>query len=277
MILVFVIAGLVAYQAQKDNSSNNKQKKPKKTQNQNFDKLSRMKNTSYTPKAADLSPEGFNWVHREFAVIFSQSAYQHNWKGHIKQAKLNSNLDNLNSYINSLQTITVQQFKKWPKVYQLPFLINAYHAFLLKQMINQDFKNLDDTLLNKPNTVLIFSKKYSLNEFIKNEILKQTNDPRVAFSLKCFAKGCPEFRNTIFNYKNIDNMLKTCTTRYMSDPDNQNYNTSKKTFTFAKPISKFKSLFNKDQQVQSKYLSTFIKNNKVISSAMDSGVKIIFE
>ena len=33
----------------------------------------------FSPKAGDISPQGFNWVHFDFAAFFSGAFYQHNF------------------------------------------------------------------------------------------------------------------------------------------------------------------------------------------------------
>ncbi|MFH1290438.1 MAG: hypothetical protein ABIH92_03450, partial [Nanoarchaeota archaeon] len=58
---------------------------------------------------------------------------------------------------------------------------------------------------------LSMSKK--VENFIKQELEKRFKDPRIYLSLHCFDGYCPEIRNQIYNYRNLEKMLQVSVTR----------------------------------------------------------------
>ena len=183
------------------------------------DVKSMQKEIRFSPKPGDLSPKGFNWVHFDFAYFFSGVFYQHNFKGKYRKKVLLKKKKKLFTYLETLKNVKYSNFKTWNQKHKTSFLINTYHASLIKLMIEQDFKDLENKIYRKPKKVSVFNKSYSLEEFIKKEMISHINNYWVAFSLKCFEKNCPEFRNTIYNFKNIESMIKVSATRYFIDPD----------------------------------------------------------
>lgn len=179
--------------------------------------------TTYTPKKEDISPEGFNWIHYDFAQFFSGAFYEHNFEGKYREEELVKKQPQLTSYLESLAKIHKNNFNRWEEKHRIPFLINTYHASLINLMINKNFKNLSEDCYLVADTVKAFGRSYSLKQFIKDEIIPATTDYKVAFTLKCFENNCPEFRNTIYNYKNYDSLIKTSTMRYFLD-DKKSWN-----------------------------------------------------
>lgn len=177
------------------------------------------KKITFIPSLEDLSPKGFNWVHFEFSSFYFGAIYEHGLKGRYRENVLKKRQKDLENYLHSLSEVKKEDFMTWDQKHQIPFLINLYHASLINQMISLDFKNLDKKIYRHKNAIIAFNQSYSLESFIQNEILKIAKDPNIAFTLKCFEENCPEFRNTIYNYKNVDSLVKQSAIRYFFDED----------------------------------------------------------
>lgn len=178
--------------------------------------------STYTPKKEDISPEGFNWIHYEFAQFFSGAFYEHNFEGKFREEELVRKHPQLTSYLESLAKINKKDFNRWEVKHRIPFLINTYHASLINLMIKKNFKGLTPDCYQLTDVVKAFGRTYSLEQFVKQEfipLVKDGKNYKLAFSLKCFENNCPEFRNTIFNYKNYESLISTSFARYFLDPN----------------------------------------------------------
>lgn len=186
----------------------------------NFDITTFKNKSAYTPKKEDISPEGFNWIHYDFAQFFSGAFYEHNFEGKYREAELIRKHPQLTSYLESLAKINKKDFERWEVKHRIPFLINTYHAGLINLMIKKNFNHLNQDCYQIADVIEAFGRSYSLEQFVKQEIIPLVKDHqfyKLAFSLKCFEKNCPEFRNTIYNYKNYESLISTSFARYFLD------------------------------------------------------------
>ncbi|OFZ81521.1 MAG: hypothetical protein A2583_04025 [Bdellovibrionales bacterium RIFOXYD1_FULL_53_11] len=227
---------------------------------------------AYTPAPEDTSPEGFSWVHRDFALIFSGAVYEHNFKGHVKGGRMIERKAKLEAYAGTLRKITRAGFQKWKLQHRTAFLINAYTAHLLLASIDKKFNGLDDSLLKRPGTVLMFGRKYSLEGFIRDEIAGAgKEDPRVFLALHCFSDGCPEYRNSIFNFKNLDGMLNSGVYRFFSDNDKNYYDVKTGRFRVSPYIKKYRRFFPAGDAALKEWIGPYLQHRKDIGGALAGG------
>lgn len=256
------------------------EKKPQASESNGTQKVSlkefeAMKNREYTVNPEDLSPSGFHWVHRDLALIYQGSIYQHELEGGWREEALKAKKPELLNYLQTLRNIKHEEFGKWDKVHQMSFTINAYHAYLILGMIERDFKNL--TSLSDEMQIELFGKKYMSSDFVKNEILK-FNEPRMIFSLKCFQDGCPEFRNSIYNHKNLDNMLQVSSVRFFIDNKKNRFDSKNKTLTLSPYLSKYRAILPQDEKKLQTYLMSFYETVPEIHELLKTGkLKIVWK
>lgn len=205
----------------------------------------------------DLSPEGFNYIHYDFARFISKTVYAHNMDDVIRQKSATTKKPLLEKYIKSLQVIKIKSFDNWKEIHRKSFLINAYHAFMAKKMIDNDFNNLTIKTMDEANLIELFGKKYSFNQFIEKQLLKHYKDRNLILSLHCFSDECPEFRNTIYNYKNIEEQLKVSATRYLRHPDKLVFDTKKYSMKLTNFLKKYREYFPKTNSQWQSFLKPF--------------------
>lgn len=213
---------------------------------------------SYVPAPEDLSPEGFNWLHRDLALVYSGAIYEEGYDGKWRDSVLRERLPAIEAYLASLRVVKRAQFDAWAEPHRLSFLINAYHAHVLKLMVDQDFKNLDDKLLSKLATVTLFDSTYSLEQFVAKEMLSKFKDPRIYLSLYCFSERCPPLRNSVYNYKKLDGMLGTSTTRFIRNEQKNRLDLAQKTFTLSPVIFRYKDLIEQGGQTLTGFLALYV-------------------
>ena len=192
--------------------------------------------------AKEVSPEGFNWIHYDFAKIYSGTILEHGLRGVVRIERLKERLPELKKYLETHKQISYQDFQKWPTPQRLAFLLNTYHGHLLAELaVTKDLSTVAKVFV-KPETVEVFSHKYSLDEFAKTYIEEKEKDHRLLFSLKCFDPTCPELRNTIYNYKNVEKLLDINMKRFFMDKKKFRLNENKKSVKLPSIFSKFDSL-----------------------------------
>ncbi len=204
-----------------------------------------------------MSPEGFNWLHRELALVYSGAIYEEGYDGKWRDSALRERLPAIEKYLASLRAVKRLQFDAWAEHHRLSFLINAYHAHIFKLTIEQDFKNLDDKLLAKPAAVTLFDASYSLEQFVAKELLVKYKDPRVYLALYCFSERCPPLRNSVYNYKKIETMLATSTTRFIRNEQKNQLDLAKKTMTLSPIVYLYKDLIERDGQTLATFLAAY--------------------
>jgi hypothetical protein len=215
----------------------------------------------FTPE--DISPEGFNWVHYDFAKIITKSVYDQGFDSVIKEAAAKAHGEALNAYIKTLQNIKRSEFKKWPELHRKSFLLNALHAFQLAHYLEANFSKIDNSHMDLKKTLRLFDKDYSFNSFIKNEILRSFPTREVVLSLHCFSEDCPEFRNTSCNYKNVSERLRVSMNRFMRHREKVKFDLEKKRVILSRYIKKNAKFFPKSNREWAKYLSEFFPTKSI--------------
>ncbi|WP_339667905.1 DUF547 domain-containing protein [Dasania marina] len=133
---------------------------------------------------------------------------------------------NLNGYLQSLATISEQQFEQWSKQQQLAFLINAYNAATVALILTawpdiQSIKELG-SWFNSPwskEFVSLLGKTRSLDDIEHNLIRGdgRYNDPRIHFAVNCASIGCPALRAEAYDGDKLDQQLDQQTALFLSD------------------------------------------------------------
>lgn len=226
---------------------------------------------TYVPQAADISPEGFNWIHRDFALIFSGAIYEHNFKGIVRPERMIERKAKLQEYIETLRKIEKKSFTKWNEDHRISFLINTYTAHLLLLSIEKNFENLNDDLFELPNKITVFQKSFSFNDFVKTEILSTYKDPRILLALHCFSNGCPEYRNNIYNFKNLNGMLQSTAFRFFSDNDKNEFDAKTNVLKISSYVKKYRKYFGKDDATFKRWAAPFLEHRKDTKEALAKG------
>ena len=119
-----------------------------------------------------------------------------------------------------VQDIASFDYSKLTRSEQKAYLINAYNLLVISQIIEKyPIASVQETgAFFDRESVTVAGKKYSLNKFEKEEILKPFGDARLHFVLVCGAKGCPPITNFAYTPENLSKQLDTQTKLALNDP-----------------------------------------------------------
>ena len=128
------------------------------------------------------------------------------------------NIETLNEYIAFLvdhlskDQKSKRAFVNW---------INLYNVLTLKLVIDHypKLKSIRD--LKKPwkiPMVTINKTTLSLDDIEHKKLRSDFNDYRVHFVLVCASLGCPDLRNSLYTYENIEEELEYETRKYLNSP-----------------------------------------------------------
>ena len=213
----------------------------------------------------------------QLALIYSGVVYEHNFKGVVRETVLKKRLPMIEAYLETLRTIQKPDFNAWNKDHRLSFLINAYHAHILAIMAVRGVDALGQGVLTEADTINLFGNNhYSFSEFIDQEIRSTSDDPRVFLTLRCFASGCPEFRNTIYNFKNLEAMLSSSTHRFVEDESKNRFDVATKTATLSFVFNEYADVFAAKKLSLTKFIASYAKDPEVQTLLNEGKMRIVY-
>lgn len=207
---------------------------------------------------------GFDQSHQEFTKLLKNNVKN----GLVDYESLKKERESLKKYLQSLSSVTQEEFQKFTKDEQLAFLINAYNAFTLELILeNYPIKSIGD--IGGPLRVLNLArgtpwKKFTFPllggirnlDWIEHSKLRvDYNEPRIHFAINCASMGCPALRNEAYIGKNLNNQLQEATIQFLTDV-NKNYYDEKNNILY---LSKIFEWFAEDFVKDSGSVLDFVK------------------
>jgi hypothetical protein len=171
--------------------------------------------------------------------------------GRVDYAKFKNNAS-FNAYLASLGTASVASL---PGDEQLAFWINAYNAFVIKNV-------LDNPGMRRPTDVTAFFdvKKFkaagrtlSLNDIENTIIRKQFRTPLIHFGLVCAARSCPPLLPSAYSGATVRAQLARNASAYLASQYNR-YDASTQTLSLSKILDWYKDDFGGEAGIK-----TFVK------------------
>lgn len=136
----------------------------------------------------------------------------------------------LGQYLATLSGVSRSTFDGWNDNQQLAFLINAYNAFTVRLILNQepDLESIRDIggLFGSPWSQRFFSllgKDRTLDEVEHEMIRPWFGDPRIHMAVNCASIGCPALAKTAYTADALDSKLDDAVTRFLSDSTRNRY------------------------------------------------------
>ena len=140
-----------------------------------------------------------------------------NEQGLVDYEGLQANRGQLDSFNQALGAVPPETYAAWNEAEQIAFLINAYNAFTLQSIIDQ--QPIKDSIRdirgvwNKRKFGLAGEEKTLDN--IEHDILRQQfNEPRIHVALVCAAMSCPPLRNEPYLPAKLDAQLEDQTAKF---------------------------------------------------------------
>ena len=176
--------------------------------------------TSFSAQAQNMH-EGWNALLNNHVV-----AINHGHSTEVDYAAIKAKHSELKSYLDSLSTVTQNEFDTWEKPKQLAFLINAYNAFTVELILTKypNLKSIKDlgSFFSSPwskELVPLLGKTRSLDD-IEHGLIRGSgkyNDPRIHFAVNCASIGCPALREEAYTATDLESQLQAQTVRFLSD------------------------------------------------------------
>lgn len=161
------------------------------------------------------------------AVPFSDAAYAHildryvNSNGLVDYQGLQANAESLKAFNESLGTVAPKTYASWSDAEKIAFLINAYNAFTLESIIDQN--PLKDSIRDIPGVwkirrFNIAGQSKTLDDIEHQMLRQQFNEPRIHAALNCTAISCPPLRIEPYTAEELDQQLEDQVKRWLSTP-----------------------------------------------------------
>ena len=117
-----------------------------------------------------------------------------NERGLVNYAGLQANRQQLDRFNQSLGAVTPETYSSWNEAEKIAFLINAYNAFTLQSIIDQD--SIKDSIRDIPGvwnkrTFALAGEQKTLDNIEHDILRKDFNEPRLHVALVCAAISCP--------------------------------------------------------------------------------------
>lgn len=194
-----------------------------------------VKDSSEAQKVKVAASQAFSY--QDYADVLQTYV---NDQGLVNYNTLQTNREQLDRFNQSLGAVTPETYAAWGEAAQIAFLINAYNAFTLQSIIDQD--PLKQSI--KDISGVWHKRKFSLAgeertlDNIEHDLLRKNfNEPRIHVALVCAAISCPPLRNQPYLPATLDTQLNDQTAKFAASPHG----------------------FNLDLQEQKVYLSSIFK------------------
>ena len=140
-----------------------------------------------------------------------------NEQGLVDYAGLQKNRVQLDRFNQSLGAVTPETYASWNEAEQIAFLSNAYNAFTLQSIIDQEplKESIRDIrgVWNKRKFNLAGEEK-TLDNIEHDTLRKDFNEPRIHVVLVCAAMSCPPLRNKPYLAEKLDTQLEDQTAKF---------------------------------------------------------------
>ncbi len=180
--------------------------------------LANSSQTSHKPNSAIVKETEIavdrSFDYQDFAEVLQ--TYVNN-QGLVDYAGLQANREQLDHFNQSLGAVSPATYESWNEAEQIAFLSNAYNAFTLQSIIDQE--PLKDSIRdirgvwNKRKFNLAGEEK-TLDNIEHNTLRQNFNEPRIHVALVCAAISCPPLRNEPYLPEKLDAQLEDQTVKF---------------------------------------------------------------
>jgi hypothetical protein len=144
-----------------------------------------------------------------------------NPKGRVDYQGLQANSQGLKAFNQSLGAVPTSAFQGWSNADQIAFLINAYNAFTLQSIIDQ--QPLKASIRDIPGVwrirrFAVAGQSKTLDDIEHGMLRAQYKEPRVHAALNCTAMSCPPLRIEPYQGDRLDAQLDDQVRQWLSSP-----------------------------------------------------------
>jgi hypothetical protein len=169
------------------------------------------------------------------AGIYAATAFDHsswdvflkknvNDRGEVDYQSITKDPKDLNDYLARLMAVKPSEMASWPREETLAFWLNAYHAVLLKLVVENypvtsvqsipSFWDIAPFHFGKSKD----SKQHSLNDLREIDLIGVYHDEKIYLALSVAAKGGPQLMREAFTGAKVEGQLFLLTRKFVTDP-----------------------------------------------------------
>lgn len=166
--------------------------------------------------------------HAPFTAVLAR----HTTPDGVRYAGLQADRSGLDGYVAAIGRVASAEFDRWHRNEQIAYLVNAYNALVLQQVIDHYpiKRSLHPAALVRPaNSVWQISgffsdlkhrvagRELTLDEIEHKWLRPNWKEPRVHVALVCAARSCPPLRNEAYTAEKLDTQLDDQARRFLAD------------------------------------------------------------
>lgn len=227
--------------------------------------------------AASDARTPFDHTHSLWTQILLQNVVQSGPESRVRYGKLKSNPTALNTYLRTLEAVSMSEFGQFTESQKIAFLINAYNAFTVKLVIDKyPIASIKDagSLFKSPwkkKFFILFGEKRTLDEVEHEMIRRVFDEPRIHFALVCASGGCPALRLEAFKAEKLDAQLEDSAKTFLDDPKKNRYLSKQKKLELSSIFKWYGDDFKKRFGSFEAFVATRITNAWEEQEAIKSG------
>ena len=146
-------------------------------------------------------------------------------EGLVDYQELQKNREQLDRFNQSIGSLSPEVYRSWSDAEKLSFLINAYNAFTLQSIIDQ--QPLKSSIRKIPGVwkrrqFAIANEQKTLDNIEHDTIRQEFNEPRIHGALVCAAMSCPPLRNEPYLPEKLDAQLEEQIQQWLASPQGLN-------------------------------------------------------
>ena len=144
-----------------------------------------------------------------------------NEQGLVDYQGLQANREKLDAFNASLAAVTQEQYSSWSEKEQIAFWMNAYNAFTLQSIIDQNplKKSIRDIPgVWKRRKFDIAGQSKTLDNIEHKTLRVDFNEPRLHVALVCAAISCPPLLNEPYTAEKLDAQLDERVRNFLTSP-----------------------------------------------------------
>ena len=221
--------------------------------------------------AATGCTRGFDHQHSAWKSIIDRHVVSDGAISLVDYSKLVKEKQALFDYISKVQSITQEQYDRFERTQQLAFLVNAYNAFTMQQIVEKyplgsireiEYEPGVDAW-NKARYTLL-GKVISLNELENGWIRGGFQEPLIHFALVCASMGCPGLR--WYSAKDFTEQATVSAKAFLSDQRRNHYDAKTRTLWLSEIFDWYKEDFIQAKGSVANFVAPWVGGDKSLEA-----------
>jgi hypothetical protein len=220
----------------------------------------------------------FDHQHLEWKAIVDKFVTSDGALCFVAYPKLIEQKQSLLDYVAKLVAVTPKQYESFTKDQKLVFLVNAYNAFTMQQIVERypigSITEIQYGELNawQEKRYTLISKKLSLDELENKWIRPKFKEPLAHFALVCASMGCPGLR--WYSASEFKAQATESAKAFLGDPRRNSFDPASLTLKLSEIFDWYKEDFIRAKGSVAAYVSQFVSADpKVQASIVDASKK----